>query len=175
MRVALYVRRSTIDLQPDSLAAQEELLRAYAAARGHEVVRLYSDSASGRNIEKRDGFQQLINDVKRQPDFSAVLVRDVSRWSRAENPDEAGYYEFICRTNGVQVIYVDEAFAPDQSPYALRMKSVKRAMAAEFSLEKARTVRSRMASRTASDAEFGLGDRQRPEAPEGGPVAVPGT
>jgi hypothetical protein len=32
-----------------------------------------------------------------------------------------------------------------------------------------------MASLTTSDAEFGLGDRQRPEAPEGGRVAVPGT
>src|ERR1035437_6071921 len=142
MRVALYVRRSTIDLQPDSLAAQEELLRAHAAAQAHEVVRVYSDSASGKRIDKGDTFQRLIDDVKHGPDFVAVLVRDVSRWSRAENTDEAGYYEFLCRTNGVQVLYVDESFGPEQSPYALLMKSVKRAMAAEFSLEKARTVHS---------------------------------
>jgi DNA invertase Pin-like site-specific DNA recombinase len=30
MRVALYLRRSTVDLQPDSLAAQEEILRRFA-------------------------------------------------------------------------------------------------------------------------------------------------
>ena len=48
MRVALYVRRSTIDLQPDSLEAQEERLRSHATASGHEVVRVYSDSASGK-------------------------------------------------------------------------------------------------------------------------------
>jgi DNA invertase Pin-like site-specific DNA recombinase len=142
MKVALYIRRSTIDLQPDSLAAQEELLRAHAAAQAHEVVRVYSDSASGKRIDKRDAFQRLIDDVKYGPDFGAVLVRDVSRWSRAENTDEAGYYEFLCRTNGVQVLYVDESFGPEPSPYALLMKSVKRAMAAEFSLEKARTVHS---------------------------------
>ncbi|CAG0926538.1 Resolvase YneB [Planctomycetaceae bacterium] len=142
MRVALYVRRSTIDLQPDSLAAQEERLRSHAAAAGHEVVRVYSDSASGKRVEKRDAFQRLIEDVKRKPDFGAILVRDVSRWSRAENTDEAGYYEFICRSHGVQVLYVDESFGPEQSPYALLLKSVKRAMAAEFSLEKARVVRS---------------------------------
>ncbi|MCE7956539.1 recombinase family protein [Acidobacteria bacterium ACD] len=142
MNVALYVRRSTIDLQPDSLAAQEERLRSHAAASGHDVVRVYSDSASGKRVEKRDAFQRLIDDVKRGPDFQAVLVRDVSRWSRAENTDEAGYYEFICRSHGVQVLYADEAFGPDQSPYALLLKSVKRAMAAEFSLEKARVVRS---------------------------------
>jgi|SRR5664280_608769 len=141
MNVALYIRRSTIDLQPDSLAAQEELLRAHATAHAHEVVRIYSDSASGKRTDKRDAFQRLIDDVKHSPDFAAVLVRDVSRWSRAENTDEAGFYEFICRTNGVQVLYVDESFGPEQSPYALLMKSVKRAMAAEFSLEKARNVR----------------------------------
>jgi len=141
MNVALYIRRSTIDLQPDSLAAQEELLRAHATAHAHMVVRVYSDSASGKSTEKRDAFQRLIDDVKHGPDFAAVLVRDVSRWSRAENTDEAGFYEFICRTNGVQVLYVDESFGPEQSPYALLMKSVKRAMAAEFSLEKARNVR----------------------------------
>jgi DNA invertase Pin-like site-specific DNA recombinase len=141
MKVALYIRRSTIDLQPDSLAAQEELLRAHATACAHEVVRVYSDSASGKSTERRGAFQRLIDDVKRGPDFAAVFVRDVSRWSRAENTDEAGFYEFICRTNGVQVLYVDESFGPDQSPYALLMKTVKRAMAAEFSLEKARNVR----------------------------------
>jgi DNA invertase Pin-like site-specific DNA recombinase len=142
MKVALYVRRSTIDLQPDSLAAQEERLRSHAAALGHEVVRVYSDSASGKRVERRDAFQRLIEDVKVGPDFEAVLVRDVSRWSRAENTDEAGYYEFICRSHGVQVLYADEAFGPEQSPYAPLLKSVKRAMAAEFSLEKARVVRS---------------------------------
>ena len=90
MKVALYVRRSTIDLQPDSLAAQEELLRAHATAAAHEVVGVYSDSASGKYTDKRDGFQRLINDVKKGPEFNAILVRDVSRWSRAENTDEAG-------------------------------------------------------------------------------------
>ena len=77
MKVALYVRRSTIDLQPDSLAAQEERLRSRAAASGHEVVRVYSDSASGKRVEKRDAFQRLIEDVRREPDFGAVLVRGV--------------------------------------------------------------------------------------------------
>jgi DNA invertase Pin-like site-specific DNA recombinase len=140
MNVALYIRRSTVDLQPDSLVAQEELLRKHAVAQGQTVVRVYSDSASGRSTEKREAFQKLIEDVKGGPPFDAVLVRDVSRWSRADNTDEAGYYEFVCRSNGVQVIYVDESFKPDASPYSLLMKSVKRAMAAEFSREKARVV-----------------------------------
>lgn len=140
MRVVFYLRRSTVDLQPDSLAAQEELLRAYAVQHGYEVVRAYSDSASGRSVQGRDAFQELIARIKSGADFDAVLVRDVSRWSRAENTDEAGYYEFVCRSHGVQVLYVEETFGPAGSPYALLLKSVKRAMAAEFSRERARMV-----------------------------------
>ncbi len=141
MRVALYVRRSTIDLQPDSLEAQEELLRKHAKEHEQEVIRVYADSSSGRSVEGRGEFLQLIDDVKAGADFEAVLVRDVSRWSRAENTDEAGFYEFICRSNGVQVIYVDEIFGADTSPYSLLLKSVKRVMAAEYSLERSRQVK----------------------------------
>ncbi len=140
MRVALYLRRSTIDLQPDSLAAQEERLTKWAHEHGHEIVAIYRDSASGRSVRKRDKFLELIETVRNGAPFEAVLVRDVSRWSRAENIDEAGYYEFVCRSNGVAVIYVDETFEADASPYTVLLKSIKRAMAAEFSKEHARVV-----------------------------------
>ena len=38
MRVALYCRRSTTDLQPDSLDAQEEVLRAFCDRHRHVIV-----------------------------------------------------------------------------------------------------------------------------------------
>ena len=38
MRVALYLRRSTVDLQPDSLAAQEERLRSWVIEHNHEGI-----------------------------------------------------------------------------------------------------------------------------------------
>ena len=140
MRVALYLRRSTTDLQPDSLETQQEILEKYAADQSHLIVRIYQDSASGRSVDGRDHFQELIDTVKRGADFEAVLVRDVSRWGRFENTDEAGFYEFLCRSHGVQVIYVEESFTSDGSAYADMMKSLKRAMAAEFSRERARMV-----------------------------------
>ena len=140
MRVALYLRRSTTDLQPDSLAAQEELLRTYATTHDLSIVRVYKDSASGRSIDGRDDFQRLLDDVKSDALFEAILVRDVSRWGRFENTDESAYYEFLCRTSGVEVFYAEESFSPDGSPYAVLMKSLKRAMAAEFSREKSRMV-----------------------------------
>jgi DNA invertase Pin-like site-specific DNA recombinase len=141
MRVALYLRRSTNEeLQADSLRSQEEQLRAFAAEAGHVIVATYSDSASGRQIEGRDEFQRLIAQVKRGAAFEAILVRDVSRWGRFANLDESAFYEFLCLTHGVQVIYVAESFGPDDAPFAAFQKVTKRWMAAEFSREKSRTV-----------------------------------
>lgn len=141
MRVALYMRRSTNEeLQADSLRVQEEILRSHATNNGHEIVAVYAESASGRTYEKRDEFQRLIDDVKRGADFDGVLVRDVSRWGRFENADEAAFYEFFCIQHKVSVIYVEEHFGPADSPYAALLKSMKRVLAAEFSREKSRLV-----------------------------------
>jgi DNA invertase Pin-like site-specific DNA recombinase/phage FluMu protein Com len=144
MRVALYVRRSTNDqLQADSLKAQEEVLRNFAAERSYDVVRVFADSASGRTVKKRLDFRALISMIERgESRFEAVLVRDVSRWGRFENADEAAYWEFFCITHGVRVIYVEEPFCDAEvSPYQTLMKAMKRVLAAEFSREKARITR----------------------------------
>lgn len=142
MRVALYLRRSTTDQQPDSLAAQEELLRRFASVHRHEVTAVFSDSASGRRVERRPEFQKMITTVKTgAPPFDAILVRDVSRWSRAENLDESAFYEWLCRARGVDVIYVEDNLGPEGTAYGQLMKSLKRYMAAEFSRERGPAVR----------------------------------
>lgn len=140
MRAALYLRRSTIDLQPDSLAAQEERLVARAAEDRNDIVRQYADSRSGRTA-KRPAFQRLISDVQHHPDFDLIYVLDVSRWGRFENADEAAYWEFFCLLHGVRVVYVDEQFqtAPE-SPYAALLKTLRRVTASEFSRDKSRYV-----------------------------------
>lgn len=126
--------------QPDSLEAQEELLVRYAEEHQLTVVRVYRDSASGRDFDGRADFLRMIADVRAGADFSLILVRDVSRWSRSENLDEAGYYEFLCRSEGVGVLYVAEGLGGDLSPYTALLKSVKRAMAAEFTRERRRQI-----------------------------------
>jgi DNA invertase Pin-like site-specific DNA recombinase len=142
MKVALYIRRSTDEvLQKFSLEVQEDLLRAYATSRGHDVVDVYLDSASGRNVDKRTGFQSLIRAVAEGAHFQAVLVRDVSRWGRFQDLDESAYWEFFCRYHGVDVVYAEEEFSRDESsPYLSLQKALKRFTAAEHSREKARLV-----------------------------------
>lgn len=141
MRVALYIRRSTNELlQADSLRSQTEILTQFAADGGHQIVKIYSDSASGRSTDDRDEFKSLLNDVRRNAKFESILVLDVSRWGRFENPDEAAFYEWLCLSHGVQVIYVNENFGPEETPLGALQKSMKRWMAAEFSRDKGRTV-----------------------------------
>lgn len=142
MRVALYLRRSTNEeLQADSLEYQEEILRSFAAQRGLAVVRVFRESASGRDAQGREVFSNLIRLVTSgRAAFDGILVRDVSRWGRFQDTDESAYYEFLCFRHGVEVIYAEEDFGSDRSPYAALQKTMKRVLAAEFSREKSRIV-----------------------------------
>lgn len=101
------------------------------------IVRTYADEGkSGLNLSGREQLRQLLADVESEArDFEAVLVYDVSRWGRFQDADEAAYYEYKCRRAGVRVLYCAEPFENDGSPIGTIIKSVKRAMAGEYSRE----------------------------------------
>jgi DNA invertase Pin-like site-specific DNA recombinase len=136
VRAAQYVRMST-DHQRYSTENQAEAIEAYAREHGMEIVRTYADEGkSGLSIEGRSGLKQLISDVEaRRTDFEVLLVYDVSRWGRFQDSDEAAFYEYLCRRAGLQVVYCAEPFSNDGTPIATIVKSVKRAMAGEYSRE----------------------------------------
>src|SRR3546814_5451914 len=69
---------------------QSAEIREYAERRGFEIVRTYADKGkSGLGIKGRSSLQQLLADIdKGNADFEAVLVYDVSRWGRFQDPDE---------------------------------------------------------------------------------------
>jgi DNA invertase Pin-like site-specific DNA recombinase len=131
---AQYVRMST-ENQKYSIANQIEAISSYAATRGYRVVQTYADEGrSGLKLEGRDALKQLITHVRSgQAEYSAILVFDISRWGRFQDADESAYYEFICKEAGIKVHYCAEQFENDGSLPSFIMKSVKRAMAGEFS------------------------------------------
>lgn len=133
---AEYVRMST-EHQKYSTDNQSAAIRKYAEQRGYEIVRTYADEGkSGLNIGGRRALQQLLEDVESgRADFTALLVYDVSRWGRFQDPDEAASYELRCRKAGVQVHYCAEQFENDGSIGSSIIKTVKRAMAGEYSRE----------------------------------------
>lgn len=136
IRAAQYVRMST-DLQAYSTANQQAAIAAYALTHGFQIVRTYADEGrSGLTVKGRSAIKAMLADVlSDDPGFAAILVYDVSRWGRFQDVDESAHYEFLCRSAGVPVHYCAEPFANDGSLPAAIMKSLKRAMAGEFSRE----------------------------------------
>lgn len=136
IRAAQYVRMST-EHQKYSTENQGDVIARYAEQRGMEIVRTYADEGkSGLRLDGRNALKQLISDAQAgRADFTVILAYDVSRWGRFQDADESAYYEFICKEAGITVQYCAEQFENDGSLSATIIKSMKRAMAGEYSRE----------------------------------------
>ncbi len=136
IRAAQYVRMST-EHQQYSTLNQEDVIREYAEQRGFEIVKTYTDAGkSGLNVAGRESLRRLIADVQElKAEFEGILVYDVSRWGRFQDADESAYYEYLCKRAGIEVHYCAEQFENDGGPSSTIIKSVKRAMAGEYSRE----------------------------------------
>lgn len=128
---AQYLRVSTTQ-QGAALEYQRKEIARYAAAHDHKIVASFEDvGRSGVTLEKREGLSRLLKQVvSGDSGFDHVLVLDVSRWGRFQDPDEAAHYEFVCRANGVSVTYISE-FVSSGAQGQLN-KHVKRIMAADY-------------------------------------------
>ena len=133
---AVYVRMST-EHQQYSTSNQMDVIREYAKKHGFTIVKEYSDQGkSGLNIEGRESLAEMLKDVREgRAEYGVILVYDVSRWGRFQNPDESAYYEYACQQAGVFVHYCAEQFSNDGSPVSTIIKSIKRTMAGEYSRE----------------------------------------
>jgi len=102
-----------------------------------EIVRTYSDHGkSGLSLSGRSGLRQLLADVQSgEVDFTAVLVYDVSRWGRFQDPDQGASYEYSLKSANIRVHYCAEQFQNDGSLSSALLKTVKRGMAGEYSRE----------------------------------------
>lgn len=136
IRAAQYLRMST-EHQKYSTDNQSMAIRRYAERRGYEIVSTYADEGkSGLNLGGREGLQRLLADISTgAAKFQVVLVYDVSRWGRFQDPDEAAAIELSCKKAGISVHYCAEQFENDGSIGSSIIKTVKRAMAGEYSRE----------------------------------------
>jgi DNA invertase Pin-like site-specific DNA recombinase len=177
LRAAQYLRMST-EHQRYSTENQAARIEAYARQRGYRLVKTYADEGiSGLQIKNRRGLQALIADVlSAVGGFEVILVYDVSRWGRFQNPDQSAHYEFLCSEAGVPIEYCAEPFENDGSLTSTLLKSMKRIMAAEFSRELSMKVREGQRNLIRKGYwQFGppgLGLRRRIVDPDGRPGAV---
>lgn len=135
-RAAQYLRMST-EHQRYSIEHQKTAIALYATANAFEIVATYADEGvSGLTIKRREGLRRLLADVLAGGcGFETILVYDVSRWGRFQNPDQSAHYEFMCAEAGVKVEYCAELFRNDGSMPSTILKGLKRVMAAEYSRE----------------------------------------
>ena len=134
--VAEYLRMSTED-QKYSIPCQQAAIRQYAEKHGMLVCHSYIDPGkSGVLIKHREALAKLLRDViSGEASYKAILVYDISRWGRFQNPDEAAHYDFVCTSAGIPVHYCAEQFSNDGTLQSTLMKAIKRTMAGEFSRE----------------------------------------
>ena len=140
-RAVAYLRMST-EHQQYSTENQVAVIERYATERDMQIVATYSDDAkSGLRYENRPGMQRMLADAQRKDSgFDTILVYDVSRWGRFQDPDEGASLEFACRRAKVEVHYCMEQFVNDGSLVSTMFKSLKRMMAAEYSRELSKKV-----------------------------------
>lgn len=136
IHAAQYLRMSS-ENQRYSTENQRNAIAEYAQQHGYQIVASYADAGkSGLSLKGRDALKQLLSDALATPRvFDAILVLDVSRWGRFQDPDQAAHYEFLCRQAGVRVVYCGEPFGEDVAPITTIVKHLKRVMASEYSRE----------------------------------------
>lgn len=135
-RAVQYLRMST-EHQRYSLENQAAAIADYALMHGLHIQKTYADEGkSGLDLKGRKALQNLLSDaLSPTRTFDTILVLDVSRWGRFQDPDQSAYYEFLVRQAGVQVCYCGELFENDGGVVSNIVKQLKRVMAAEYSRE----------------------------------------
>jgi DNA invertase Pin-like site-specific DNA recombinase len=153
---AQYLRMSTLQ-QRLSIESQVQVIEWYAYNNNFRVVQTYMDTGkSGISLNRREGLKRLLQDVfSDKKAYKAILVYDVSRWGRFQDPDEAAHYEYICKNAGVPVYYCAETFSNESNLPNAVMKALKRAMAGEYSREL--SVRTERAKRIVAERGFRAG------------------
>jgi DNA invertase Pin-like site-specific DNA recombinase len=139
-----YARRST-DLQERSIPDQQAYVEKWAVEHRYRIIRWYVDDAiSGTSTRGRDQFEQMIADAENGRDFDAVLVYDISRFSRG-GTNETGYYLHRLKLAGVETIFCAEGI-PDGEEGEL-LQGVKSWQARQYSVKLARdTIRGQISN-----------------------------
>ena len=107
-----YARRST-DMQERSIPDQQAFVKRWANEHNYAILRWYTDDAiSGTSTKGREAFERMIHEAENGRDFEAVLVYDISRFSRG-GTNETGFFLYRLQQVGVRVLFCAEALPDD--------------------------------------------------------------
>lgn len=103
-----YLRYSTKNQRGSSIEIQRKAIEEYCKINDLAVMAMFADCAVSGTTDKRPGFRAMIEEAKKVPGWSTVLVYDYSRFSR-DYHDGVTFIELL-RTYGVEVISVTEPY-----------------------------------------------------------------
>ncbi len=140
--VIVYLRMSSDNQSKTSPAQQERAIRKLIKSRGlpWRVVKVYRDEAkSGKTAQHRDGFQQMLRDIKTGVvQATVILVDTIERFGRMDNLDT--YRRDLQFRHGVYVLTADRNFADPSSVDAKYAEMFENMRASEDSRIKANDV-----------------------------------
>lgn len=132
-----YYRHSAEDKQENSVAIQREHAEKFARENGIEIIHEEADEGKSGLSANRAGFQRILTEWvfnDSAPSFDYILVYDVSRWGRFQNPDESAMYEYQCTKRGKKILFIDKGMPrEDQALINHLQTSIERYMAADYS------------------------------------------
>lgn len=114
-KCVLYPRVST-EMQVDgySLEGQKNGLKRFAEREEMQIVGIYEDAGkSGKSIEGRPAFKQMLSDIKRGLEIDYILVYKLSRFGR-NAADILNSLEFI-QSYGINLICIEEGIDSSQT------------------------------------------------------------
>ena len=136
-KAVAYYRHSAEDKQENSVPIQREHAQVFADNHDLEIIHEEADEGKSGLSASRPGFERLFENWvlnPEAPDFDYILVLDVTRWGRFQDPDEAAYWEMQCKKRGVRVIYISRGFPREEEKLLSSLEtSIGRYMAAEYS------------------------------------------
>lgn len=118
--VAAYMRYSSTNQDEESIKYQRAAIMTYAHRKGYYITCEYIDEAKSGRTDKRDGFQEMIVDARNKPNWSIILVYDMSRFSRKAT--DSSNYENELEDLGIKLISVTQEF--DNTNEGFLMKGI---------------------------------------------------
>ena len=129
-----YMRFSSENQHESSIEYQQQAIYKYCAEHGLTLVEEYIDRAQSGTTTHRKEYQRMFSDACTKPEWSAIIVYDLSRFSR--NMTDYSHHIQILAQAGIQVISVVEPYG--QSPEGELIKNVKMSFNQYFSENNAR-------------------------------------
>jgi len=132
MKAAIYARYSEGPRQTDqSIEGQVADCRAFAVSKGLDVVKVYTDRhVSGKSVEGRDEFQQMMKDADRGI-FDAVIVWKVDRFGRSR--EDIAVHKIRLKKAGVSLMYARESIP--EGPEGILLESLMEGLAEYYSAD----------------------------------------